>query len=206
MTLIYHITHVSNLASIAMRGLVCDMTIAEGAVEAHSIAFTDIKRRRSVTTVRCPPGGVLSDYVPFYFAPRSPMLYTIHQGNVPTVSDGQREVVHLVLSAEAVATSRTCVFTDGHAIMNLSNYYDDLEDLARLDWRAIQTREWGLKFDPTGETKRKKQAEFLVHGQVPWNQVMGIGVFTADCSVLAEAALVGLPHVPRVAVRRDWYY
>ena len=47
-----------------------------------NIAYESIQDRRSIKSVPCGVGGSLHDYVPFYFAPRSPMLYTIHRGNL----------------------------------------------------------------------------------------------------------------------------
>ena len=66
--------------------------------------------------VRTAAKGTLADYVPFYFAPRSPMLYTIHGGNVAGYTEGQKPVVHLVSSVDAaVALGKPWCFTDGHA-------------------------------------------------------------------------------------------
>jgi hypothetical protein len=121
-TRIYHITHVSNLRSVAQHGLFCDNGVNAAKVECRSIAYPNIKADRAETKVPINPGGTLADYVPFYFAPRSPMLYTISLGNIESVSEGQKDIVHLVLEAESLTTDQACVFTDGHAIMKLSNF------------------------------------------------------------------------------------
>jgi hypothetical protein len=61
------------------------------------------------------PYGCVADYVPFYFAPRSPMLYKLHKGGVPNYTGGQDPLVYLVSSAEAVAaTGASFVFSDGN--------------------------------------------------------------------------------------------
>src|SRR4029079_3294236 len=97
MTLIYHITHVRNLPSILEQGgLWCDGEAARQDLCATEIAHDHIKQRRARMPVTVGPGGSLADYVPFYFAPRSPMLYAIHQGGVDFYSEGQEEVLHLV--------------------------------------------------------------------------------------------------------------
>jgi len=47
------------------------------------ISMHSVQGHRAVKAVPVPPGGTLHDYVPFYFAPRSPMLRTLEGGNVP---------------------------------------------------------------------------------------------------------------------------
>lgn len=204
-TPIYHITHVDNLPSIIDVGLLCDQEIAHGTPH-HSIAHTEIKRIRAETVVPCAPGGTLDQYIPFYFAPRSPMLYTINQGNVPSVHDGQANIVHLVFDAEQLAETHDYAFTNGHAIMGLSDFFNDLADLDQLDWDSINTHRWGTYYDRTDETKRKKQSEFLARGVVTWEHVQSIGVPSHACGSLAVAAVDGQDHSPPIRVQTDWYY
>ena len=205
-TPLYHITHFDNLASVVAEGLLCDRAMAERDIDFHSIAYSEIKAIRARTDVLCDPGGTLVDYVPFYFAPRSPMLFTINQGNVASVTDRQTNILHLVFRAEDLVANQDCVFTDGHAIIALSNFYNDFENLSRLDWDSINSNRWGSYYDATDETKRKKQAEFLAHGHVPWERVRGIGVPSAVCAGRVVEVLDGVAHRPRVVVKQDWYY
>lgn len=204
-TSIYHITHVNNLPSIAELGLLCDQEVALGTT-FHSIAHNAIKQIRAETQVPCAPGGTLDEYVPFYFAPRSPMLYTINEGNVPSVTDRQTQIVHLVLSADDLMDAQECAFTNGHAIMGLSDFFTDLMDLTELDWTAINTPRWGTYYDPTDETKRKKQSEFLARTAVAWEQVQSIGVPSDSCAERVLELLEGCAHIPPVEIQRSWYY
>ena len=87
-TFVVHFTSVDHLGSIATEGLLADTGAqAQGVLEVE-IGNTDIKARRARREVPVAPNGVVADYVPFYFAPRSPMMYSIHRGNVPTYQDG----------------------------------------------------------------------------------------------------------------------
>ncbi|MGF0313829.1 DarT ssDNA thymidine ADP-ribosyltransferase family protein [Rhodococcus sp. IEGM1428] len=52
-----------------------------------------------------PPGGCVADYIPLYFAPRSPMLYSLKMGNVPTFQGDTHDFVYIVTSTEV---SRPC--------------------------------------------------------------------------------------------------
>lgn len=90
---IYHITSVDNLPGIIKAGgLLCDRDAKN--IQFVSIAHKRIKERRLKKKVPIGAGGVLADYVPFYFAPRSPMLFTINKGNVEGYARGQQPIVH----------------------------------------------------------------------------------------------------------------
>ncbi|MFH1740985.1 MAG: DUF4433 domain-containing protein, partial [bacterium] len=138
MTYIYHITHIDNLREmLQVGGLYSDNERIRKGFDPISIAHDHIKQRRARKMVRIQPGGTVADYVPFYFAPRSPMLYAIHRGTVEDYKGGQNSVLHLVSTAEDVARQQSqFVFTDGHADMALSQFFDDLRALDRIDWRV----------------------------------------------------------------------
>lgn len=97
MIAIYHITPIENLKSILKKdGLLSYNALHSSQISYKNIAYENIQDRRAITRVTCGSGGVLHDYVPFYFAPRSPMLYTIHRGNVSGYHQGQTPILHLV--------------------------------------------------------------------------------------------------------------
>src|SRR5262245_34367144 len=107
MIFIYHITHLRNLPSVLEEGgLWCDGEAARRGLCAVAIAHGHIKQRRARRTVPVGPRGSLADYVPFYFAPRSPMLYALHQGGVEGYEGGQEEVLHLVASTDRILQER----------------------------------------------------------------------------------------------------
>ncbi len=203
-TPIFHITHVENLRSVAELGLLCDSGMEAKEIAFRSIAYASLKAQRAAKEVDCEPGGTLADYVPFYFASRSPMLYTISLNNVAGAEGQQEKVVHLVLSAEALFDRQPCVFTNGHAIIDISDFYNDLVDLDKIDWDVMKAKYWST--DGTGEMRRKRQAEFLAQGHVPWQMVQAIGVRDAECEGLVAETLTGVAHVPAVLVRPHWYY
>lgn len=132
------ITHVSNLPSVLqLGGLCCDNRRNRDGIVCKGIAYQHIKDRRARKRVPLGQGGTLADYVPFYFGPRSPMLYTINKGNVPGYSDGQSPVLHLVSSVEEIVEAGLpFVFTDGHAEMGYSDFFDDLSSTLAITRRS----------------------------------------------------------------------
>lgn len=205
-TAIFHITHFTNLAGIVGDGgLVCDRTAQ--TKNCVRIGYQHIKQRRLNRPVPLPPGGFVGDYVPFYFAPRSPMLYTIDRGNVEGYEGGQAQVIYLVSSAESVASANLrSVFTDGHAEMApLTNFYNDLADLNKLNWNILRSKLW-FDTDTEPDRKRRRQAEFLVHQFFPWELVDEIGVFDQAIAGQVRELLIESGHKPNVTIRRNWYF
>lgn len=95
--LLYHVTHYSNLPGIIrLGGILCDARLEElfGEVSHVNIAYGQIKQRRAMTPAPCVPNHTVANYVPFYFAPRSPMLYAIHAGFVSGYTGGQDEIIY----------------------------------------------------------------------------------------------------------------
>lgn len=208
MTAIYHITHLDNLPGIvAQDALLADTSIRTRALNPRSIAYGHIKERRSRTRVTIGPRGTVSDYVPFYFCPRSPMLYAIRQGQVEGYPGGQAQVLHLVADAESIeASGAHCVHTDGNAASQPLRFYPGTSGLASaLSWDVINSANWANTIDDN-DRKRRKQAEFLVWQSVPWHTIVQIGVIDETMAVHARRLIAGAAHQPDILVRRNWYY
>jgi len=151
--------------------------------------------------------GFLSDYVPFYFAPRSPMLYAIKCGFVEGCEDGQEAVIHLVSTIDlAIETGNAWCYTDGHAEMRITRFFDELEKIDEVvDWRLMKNQFW---FDTDTDPNRKwrRQAEFLVHRFFPFESIIEIGVIDRESAAKVEETVGNLEYKPAVKVRRGWYY
>lgn len=127
---IYHITHVDNLPSIlADGGIVSDAAMITRGGPAAAIGMSSIKRRRvEQLEVDCHPGTKVGEFVPFYFCPRSIMLYVIHRGNDPsrssragTIRQGHAMIEYktgdiLAEQAEALVNTVNCVGVMGAGI------------------------------------------------------------------------------------------
>ncbi len=206
-TRIFHITALENLQQILAAGeLRAKRALEQEDTGYTNIAHVTIQGRRNHTPVPCGPGGVLHDYVPFYFGPRSPMLYTLSKGNVEGFTGGQQSIVHIVSSVQRVeAAELGFVFTDGHGIMELTDFYDDLIGLSEIDWPLMRAHYWA-DTDEDPDRKRRRQAEFLVHERFPVELIIGIGVVNEHIKEAAETLIrrSGL-NIP-VAVKAGWYY
>ncbi len=83
---IYHITHVDNLPAIIRAGGLRSDASTQGVGPSTGIGMSNIKQRRLGLPVPCCPGNHVGDFVPFYFCPRSIMLYVIHCQNHPDLA------------------------------------------------------------------------------------------------------------------------
>lgn len=206
---IYHIVHVDKLASIVADGALCsDAVMAQRPANGTVIGMNNIKfRRMHELTLTSHPGLYVGQCVPFYFCPRSVMLFLIHRRNAElTYQGGQAPIVHLVADLNAVAAWAQA---NGHRwAFTLSNagshYFEDRNDLARLgeiNWTAVQTNQWS-----GSPTKEQKQAEFLIEQHFPWHLIEQIGVYNQATGQQAVQAIAGAAHRPNVQIRTAWYY
>ncbi|MBA2664186.1 MAG: DUF4433 domain-containing protein [Bradymonadaceae bacterium] len=207
MTLILHITNISNLENILVNGGLWSINQMPATLTPHSSAHASIQLRRAQTKVPLNRGGFLHDYVPFYFGERSPMLYANHTGTVVGSNNGQNSIIYLVSSVQTVASfTNDWVFTDGHAIMvPLTSFFDDLAHLNQIDWKAVRATYWADTNDDP-DRKRRKQAEFLVHQFVPFSWFTEFAVLNQEVAQQVQSILANANAALPVKVRRDWYY
>ena len=205
---IYHITPINNLSSILnLGGLVANSRLKQEKINYQDISYEHIQDRRGRTPVPCGAGGYLHDYVPFYFAPRSPMLYAIHKGNVPNYQEGQNSVIYLVADINIIETEGLdFVFTDGHAAMAYADFYTDLEALGHvIDWDLMELKFWfNTEDDPNRSCRR--QAEFLVHQFFHWHLIQEIGVINTTIQIQVREILQSFNIQTLVNVYSRWYY
>lgn len=205
---LYHIAHVDRLPSIvADQCLWCDREVARRAPPGTTIGMSGIKQRRlDELRLTSHPALFVGDCVPFYFCPRSVMLYLIHQGNHPELGyrGGQGPIVHFEADLHAVvawagAQARRWAFTLSNAGARYFEDRSDLGQLGEIDWNAVQARDWR-------QCKDGKQAEFLLEMSFPWHLVERIGVQSRATYTSVVNALAARGHRPPVEIRPQWYY
>lgn len=83
----FHIVHVDRLRSIITDDcLWCDVEMQRHGPLGTTIGMSSIKERRLSKELRSRRGLFVGDCVPFYFCPRSVMLYVIHMANHPELN------------------------------------------------------------------------------------------------------------------------
>ena len=113
---IMHFTHVRNLAGILRAGcLRADASVDRGSALQVEAADLGIKASRKEIRIPLAPYGCVADYVPFYLAPRSPMLFKLHKGGVATYTQAEDPRRHPRLSAAetVIQAGMSCLFSDG---------------------------------------------------------------------------------------------
>ncbi len=210
---IYHIVHFDRLPSIiAAGGLWCDAKIEELGETGTTIGMSNIKKRRLGLKLTTHPTLNVGECVPFYFCPRSVMLYVIYRGNDPELAyrGGQGPIVHLEADLrKTVAWAEQHNLRWAFTLSNAGAYYFedrcDLGQLSEINWSAVRANKWSGIGVPVSH-KEGKQAEFLIERQFPWELISRIGVYTSRVHDQTLAALEAATHKPPVEIKRDWYY
>jgi hypothetical protein len=136
------------------------------------------------------------------------MLLNLKTGRVQEYDEGQRPIVYLVSSVQAIADAGfQFVFSDGHGLAGFTQWYDDLKDLKAVDWDIVAARYWSDKPEDN-DRQRRKQAEFLVRDHVEWDLISEIAVYDDAVKNQVDVLLSNFPNLshPPIIVRRDWYY
>lgn len=205
---IYHIVHADRLPSIVSDGwLWSDSNMAAQTGKGTTIGMNKIKRRRlEELKLASHPDLYVGQCVPFYFCPRSIMLYLLCRGNHPDLSyrGGQEPIIHLEADLNAtVAWAQANHLRWAFTLSNAGALYfedrNDLEQLGEIDWTAVHATEWQAH-------KEGKQAELLVERQFPWSLVTRVGVQSTKTRTAVLAGLQHSAHRPPVECIPDWYY
>ncbi len=205
---IYHIVHVDRLPSIVAEGsLLSDAEIVRRSSGGTTIGMSSIKQRRlNELCLERYPDLHVGECVPFYFSPRSVMLYLIYMANHPDLEyrGGQEPIIHLEADLRQTvswseAHQKRWAFTLSNAGSKYFESRYDLDCLNDINWSAVNASSWQSCME-------HKQAEFLVEEQFPLELVSRIGV---NSKRVYNHVLDFLPAKHRniiVELRPEWYY
>lgn len=201
--LIWRIVHISTITSILDNGLYSRNHT--NAPTLTSIGNQELISRRAIHPVPISPFGFLNDYIPFYFTPFSPMLLNIKTGRgVPQRSN--EEIVILVSSLHNIQKlGLNFVFSDMHAYYQWANFYNNLDDLDKVDWSLLQNRDF--KRDQNDPLKFERyQAEALIHQHFPLTALQGVLCYNEQIKSSLEDLMsernINIP----IYANPNWYF
>lgn len=202
--LIFRITHRDNLPWLLEHGLYC-RSAAEQDPRFVSIGKPELIDKRTRRAVPVPPGGVLSDYIPFYFTPASMMLFNILTGH-GVKQQCREDIVVLVSSLPHLQRlGLPFLFTDRHAYLANAEFSSRLEDLADfVPWKLLQDKDFKRDLENPDKTDRY-QAEALVHHHLPASALLGIGTYTDKMRAAVEAQVAAHHLQLDVVTRPEWF-
>ncbi len=208
-TRVFHMTRIERLPSVIEHGLLPDNVCKQRQITGVEIGYEHIKQRRARRGVPCGAGGTLADYVPFYFAPRSPMLYAITHGLVSTEAACTEQIVYLLSSTQTLRRAAlTVIASNRHAELGYADMTDhdaDLDDDTFIDWPLMRATYWNNTADDP-DRKERRQAECLVHPHVPWRAIERIATKTDHARAQVEHVLGETGQPTPVVVSAEWYF
>ncbi len=204
-TLIFRITHYRNLDFTLQYGLFCPNS-NKANKNYINIGIEQLIRDRGNTDVKVDPFGVLNDYVPFYFAPRSPMLYSISKGNVPNFKGKQSDIIYIVSTIETIHKNNLkFAFTNRHAFVAYSNHFNKIDDLENIDWEIMNAKYWNNTADDNDRMTRR-MAEFLVYHFVPVNCILAIATYNQKVLDYVNQLKKEFNLDIDCGIKSDWYF
>lgn len=200
--LLFRMTHVQNIPHILAHGITHSKSVNANP-EFVSIGDGSLIANRNAFPV--PNGKTIGDYIPFYFGVRMPMLYVIQKGFNSVKVTNAEDIVYCVSDVQQIVHHHlNFVFTNGHAVDSFSEFYypDDVINIQNIiDQKAIDKRYW--KDDNDLDLKRRKEAEFLVEGDIPLTAIRGYIVYNDR----AREKLISFGAVTRdIEINQEFYF
>lgn len=201
LTYAFRITHIENIPQIDKNGLVRGNS---SMADPNYVSIGD-NQVIGLRNERNPGGYNLSEYIPFYLGPRSPMLYVIQNGYNGVKRIPPEQIVYCVIRiTDIINSSNDCIFTDGHALSRLTNYYhkEQLPDISEIiNYDDIYASNWISSSDL--DLKRRKEAELLIKSYLEPQYIRGYIVYNESARQRLESFGI---ETKRIIIKPDYYF
>lgn len=178
-TYLFRMTHIENIPHILKHG------ITHPSSHNANPEFVPIGDRTLIATRNdflLNNGRRLGDYIPFYFGVRTPMLYVVQNGFNTVTPTPAENIVYCISSVQKIVELQLdFVFTNGHAVDSFTTQYTpaDIINIDNIiDQKAVMAKYWRDENDL--DLKRRKEAEFLVLGDIPIEGLLGFLVYNQN--------------------------
>ncbi|MDE5829206.1 MAG: DUF4433 domain-containing protein [Duncaniella sp.] len=182
----FRITHIDNIPHILRFG------ILQASSPLCSPSFVSIGDTQVITSRKdlVINNIHISDCVPFYFGPRSPMLYVIQHGYNGVRRRKPEEIVYCVIRlADIISSEIECIFSNGHALSAITKFYpkDSLSDINNIiRYEDVYASKWNNnEYDI--DIKRRKEAELLINDDVPTQLICGYVVYNENAKSILKS-------------------
>jgi hypothetical protein len=181
---LYYITHLDNVPSILLYGILSHEEIQRRELDFTAIYDTDIVSRRSQISV--PDGRTLWSFANLYFQPRNPMLYRVaieqDVDHLAVVAVKTKALARLdVLLANGNAAHRSTIIFPGR---ERDQFLEEIADIHNLTW-------WNAE----DGSKRRIMAECLVPRLIEPSLIDAIYVANSRVAEALQATVGRSTHV-----------
>ena len=199
---LFRMTHVDNVLHIMEHGIT---HINSANCNKNYKPIGDGSLINNRTNFELPNGKKLGMYTPFYFGGRMPMLYVIQNGYNGVTKNNAEDIVYCVSTIALIQKHQLeFVFSNGHSINNFSEFFEEelVNDINEIvDFSAINEPFW--KKDGDLDLKRRKEAEFLVNGDIPYE---AIGIFIVYNEEAKQKLLAMKVAENKIKVNKNYYF
>ncbi|OFX42229.1 MAG: hypothetical protein A2046_03935 [Bacteroidetes bacterium GWA2_30_7] len=178
-TYLYRMTHIKNIPHILKYGITHYSSFNSNP---NFMPIGDCSLINSRNSFILNNGRTLGEYIPFYFGVRTPMLYVVQNGYNMVSPTPAENIVYCVTSVQKIIDLKLdFIFTNGHAIDCFTSQFtpDNIQNIDNIiDKNAVNSKYW--KDDSDLDLKRRKEAEFLVLGDIASEGILGFLVYNQN--------------------------
>lgn len=201
-TYLFRLTHIENIPHILQYGITHPSSCNSNPNFVPIGDKTLISTRNDFLLNN---GRRLGEYIPFYFGVRTPMLYVVQHGFNMVTPTPAEDIIYCITSVQKIIEQQLdFVFTNGHAVDGFTTQYKpvDIINLDKIiDWTAVMAKYWRDENDL--DLKRRKEAEFLVLGDITIETVLGFLVYNEN----AQNRMIGFGvNAERVHIKSTFYF